>query len=136
MKSFNFDFAKCWGFLRLFYKIFAEQGQRKKDTTHHMGDVRKDGDVRRVAFCPYLKMSLYVFISFQLSIPHATNPGNDAAGGRVEHESRAAGRARDSEPAVGLLLLQAAHQHPRTKLVGEEVRRISRIHEMPVFALA
>lgn len=77
---------------------------------------------RKVAFCPYLIMRSYVFIYFQLSIPHATNHGNAAAGGRVEHESRAAGRTRDSEPAVGLLLLQAAHQHPGTQLVGEEVR--------------
>lgn len=47
---------------------------------------------------------------------------------RVEHESSAAGWARDSDTTVGLLLLQTADQHTGPQLMGEKVRPHSDIH--------
>lgn len=57
---------------------------------------------------------------FRLS--HVKNDLNVAERWRAEHEGSAADGTRDSESTVGLLLLQAAHQHTGTQLVGEEVR--------------
>lgn len=42
--------------------------------------------------------------------------------GGVKHEGGAADGTRDSDAAVGLLLLQTTDQHPGTELMGEEVR--------------
>ena len=44
-----------------------------------------------------------------------------AARGGAEHAGVPAARARHRDPAVGLLLLQTADQHPGPQLVGEEV---------------